>query len=642
MKLQNYVKDKTLIYMPSDRAVLKPYRLWDQTSLATVQPGIGKIPFAKDIFPGMGKLEFHNCEHWNDGRYLMDTAFALKLYDENNDTIPLVFDMDKHEFTPALLHTEFFFQDGTNRLLQDIAAVDDIFVCRVRLEKPGNYHLLTMTGRPWFDFLTHRLPGLILLEIKSGPYTGTFVAFYCSSATDSSKTTLTGSNFFAAQFKGHIQRESYLVLGIDDNRRRLLDRMDMRLKDPESILEDAQNKWKSYFEEVVPESPRRVPSCDKAVAWASYYIKSNLIEHDKQGKMPGWSVGCGKGAFTGCPVENTQYHILGEQHLKNSSIVLDELCPRHNQDTPWLPAESFNNAHYLFNAYVMKQIYHRYRDREFMKDVMIATEDTLEKVFSTRDKGDGLFWTDTHLDTPMGFDNSSRWDQAYGKSVPFEWRNPLAAGVKAVEGSCFIVDALNTVAYFRKELKDIESAKQHKEKARLIAENIRTRHWSSELGFFVDLVGFNGQKSDILSLAGAAPLWAKVATAEQAEKVAEKIADPKYFKSKYGPTSHAKNHPAYADYWRGDVCLRLNWLVYIGLKNYGFDELAKWILDATLRRFEGHHYDGAEMWDPTTGDGYYTQSAEMGLLMDMIFIEAEHSHAAKLQYQTGTAERDSS
>ncbi|MBD3328702.1 hypothetical protein GF340_05390 [Candidatus Peregrinibacteria bacterium] len=610
--------------MPSNRAVLKPSRIWDGQTVTTIQPRLGKLPFAKDIYPGIGMLEFHNCEHWDDNRYLFETSFGYQLYDSSNNSIPIIFDMEKHFFAPEILHSEFVFSDGSNRIIQDIAAVDDVFVCRISLEKPGNYNILTITGRPWFDFKTDRMSDYILLEILSGNYKGTFAAFHASFHPDSNNAVLTGSTFFAAQFKGNIENVAYLVLAVDDNKERLMQQMCKRINDPESVFGESQTDWQTFFEKSTPKSPKEDTVYEKVISWASFYIKSNIINKDKNGVIPGWTVGCGKGSFTGCPVENTQYHLLSEQYLNDSSYVTDELSPRCEQDAPWHPLKSFNTAHYLFNPYVMKQLYkQKYIDRNFMKQVMTSTEETIQKVFETRDKGDGLFWTDTHLDTPMGFDNSSRWDKAYGNKVPFEWKNSLALGVKAIEGSCFIVDALNTVAFFRREVDDNETAEKHELKAQEISEQIRRLHWCENQEFFVDIISSDEKKSDIITLAGVAPLWAGIATQEQAEKVANKIGDPKIFKSKYGPTSHAKNHPLYADFWRGDVCLRLNWLVYIGLNKYGFDDLAKWVLDSTILRFKDHNYDGAEMWNPSTGIGYWTQSSEMGLLMDMMFFKKD-------------------
>lgn len=623
--LLDHVKDSSLIYMPSDRAVIKPRRLWDGVSLNTSQPGIGGIPFTQDVFCGIGCVEFHNCEHWQEGRYLLPTAFSYQVYTEANDCIELRFNKEGHLFKPHVLHSEFSFSDNSDTISQDIAAVDDIFACRLMFRHSTAYNVVTMTGRPWFDFRVERLDRMILYHTLSGPHVGTYIAFHAAFAPESSKAVLTGVPYLACQFQGKVENSSYLLLGIDDNRQRLIERMQRRIGNPESVFTDAKAEWEQYYAQCVPPSSRKDPLWERATAWTAYYIKSSLLSHNKHGSIPPYTVGCGKGFFTGCPVENTQYHIIGEVHLKDSSIVESELKPRLNQEAGWSMELESHSSHYLFNAYIHRLIYRKFKNRESMKTGLTVIENTLKTVSKIHDKGDGLYWTNSHLETPMGFDNSSRWDKAYSKIIPFEWKNNLQFGVKAVEASSFVVEAAATAAYFSNELGLTAKASYYQKYAEDVGRNIRIKHWDDNRKFFVDLIGPDDERSDILSLAGVAPLWAGVATPEQAHCVAEALYDPMIFRSPYGPTSHAKNSPAYGDYWRGDVCMRLNWLAYFGLKRYGFHEIASWILESTLLRADKYNYDGAEMWNPGTGIGYYCQSAEMGLLLDMMIYEERSS-----------------
>ncbi|OHB55888.1 MAG: hypothetical protein A2Y12_04790 [Planctomycetes bacterium GWF2_42_9] len=628
--LLSLVKDPNLIYMPSDRAVIKPKRLWNGKDLSTLQSGSGGIPFASTILPGIGCIEYHNSEHWLENRYLFDVGFGFNLYDEQNNCIVMSFDSSSHLFTPFCMHSEFTFNDGCNRLIQNVTAIDDIFVCRFNLAKPGKYHVVTFTGRPWLRFRSERMENKVLFKIIDGAYKNTNIALHASFAPEAKRAVCTQGTVLSCQFHDEYDGLSaYLIIGIDDNYERLIQRMDNSVSNPNALFIRSRLQWEKFFEESVPDVSQMDKLWKQNLAWTSFYFKSNLICHDENGVIPWHSVGCGKGSFTGCPLENTQYHIIGELHLKDHSMVFNEIRSRDKDHPTMSLTQSSTWAHQLFNSYVHRLVYIKTGNQEMMQKGLVAIEESIDKVLENRDKGDGLFWVGCHLHTPMGFDNSSRWDRAFSPNTPFEWDslNPLLPfGIKAVEASSFLFDALQTVAFFRRELGDTQTATRWQNTALQIAQSIRGKHWSPKYRFFVDLVGEEDTPSDILSLAGTAPLWAGIATIEQAEYVAQAIADPLFFRGKYGPTSHAKNSPAYCDYWRGDVCLRLNWLAYHGLRRYGYDKLASWILSASMQRSQDHHFDGAEMWNPDTGVGYWTQSSEMGLLVDMMMTEANRGH----------------
>jgi putative isomerase len=91
---------------------------------------------------------------------------------------------------------------------------------------------------------------------------------------------------------------------------------------------------------------------------------------------------------------------------------------------------------------------------------------------------------------------------------------------------------------------------------------------------------------------GLMPLWAGVATEDQAVRLIEHLTDPRQFWSGHGMRSMAANEPAYCNFadhnpsnWQGPIWVVANWLIYDGLKRYGFcgpaDSLADDLL-ATL------------------------------------------------------------
>ncbi len=95
---------------------------------------------------------------------------------------------------------------------------------------------------------------------------------------------------------------------------------------------------------------------------------------------------------------------------------------------------------------------------------------------------------------------------------------------------------------------------------------IQSMFFDDEVGFFVDLLLPNLQPTGVLSLAAAFPLFFELATADQAKRVAEKI--HKEFLWPGGWVTTMINTGQQWDAPNGWAPSQ--WIVYVGLKNYGF------------------------------------------------------------------------
>lgn len=155
------------------------------------------------------------------------------------------------------------------------------------------------------------------------------------------------------------------------------------------------------------------------------------------------------------------------------------------------------------------------------------------------------------------------------------------------------------------------------------AERIRKYMWNEEKSFFFDYDFVNRTQSEFYSLAGFVPLWAKVATIQQAEKAREnlslfetdygltitaKISHPKSIKLKGVPDAFKKSieellTPKQWDY--PNIWAPLEYLTVIGLLRYGFVEDAVRIMEksvaAQLHVFEKYGFL-FEKIDATTGE----------------------------------------
>ena len=117
---------------------------------------------------------------------------------------------------------------------------------------------------------------------------------------------------------------------------------------------------------------------------------------------------------------------------------------------------------------------------------------------------------------------------------------------------------------------------------------MRERLWSEECGMFVDYDVKNDCRTDIMSSAGFLPLYCGAATPEQAARLAEHLTNPETFGTPLRVPSIAKsNTAAYRkDMWRGPVWTNINYLIALGLERYGYHDLAKSIVQDTLREQE--------------------------------------------------------
>lgn len=145
--------------------------------------------------------------------------------------------------------------------------------------------------------------------------------------------------------------------------------------------------------------------------------------------------------------------------------------------------------------------------------------------------------------------------------------------------------------------------------AEILKEEIRTKFWDEKTGFFYDRYIYSGKV--ILSQQGPEgwiPLWAKIATKQQAEKVLKVIMNTKKFNTKLPfPTISAEHNKfdPYDGYWRGPVWIDQAYFGIIALENYSFNSEAKILTKQLIENAEGFLGDAPirENYHPLTGEG---------------------------------------
>jgi putative isomerase len=159
-----------------------------------------------------------------------------------------------------------------------------------------------------------------------------------------------------------------------------------------------------------------------------------------------------------------------------------------------------------------------------------------------------------------------------------------------------------------------------------LAEAVRTWLWDPEREVFAGRL-WSGEFTRSLSPTSFYPLLAGIATPDQAEAMVQRwLADPRRFGGPYPVAGTPHDDPAALDnvYWRGRVWPCFNYLVYLGLRRYRFDEQAAWLAERGLEMFR-RGWAGRrcyENFSQQTGDGGDSVDAEpfytWGTLLPMI------------------------
>jgi alpha,alpha-trehalase len=106
--------------------------------------------------------------------------------------------------------------------------------------------------------------------------------------------------------------------------------------------------------------------------------------------------------------------------------------------------------------------------------------------------------------------------------------------------------------------------------------------WSESEGWFVDYDIEKQNLSQSVTLAGVFALYASVATEKQASKIAERL-ERDFLKSGGLVTTLVEN----GQQWDSpNGWAPLQWVAIVGLKNYGFDELAEKVRIAWMKTIE--------------------------------------------------------
>lgn len=224
-------------------------------------------------------------------------------------------------------------------------------------------------------------------------------------------------------------------------------------------------------------------------------------------------------------------------------------------------------------------------------------------------------------DTAIGVDND-----------PCVFYRPFKSSA-SIYLNCLMYKELVDTAFIAEKLGN--DSTKYMEKAESLKNAIREHCYDERDGFYysvdinllpIDLTKFlhSGsprhwncliQRIDVWT--GMMPLWNGIATKEQAERIVQKYLDKRTFYAPYGIRSLSKLEKMYAvkvsgnpSCWLGPIWGIANYMTFLGLLNYGYNDLAKEMCEKTIEMFGRDIEENGEMheyYDPETGKGVHNK-----------------------------------
>jgi putative isomerase len=247
-------------------------------------------------------------------------------------------------------------------------------------------------------------------------------------------------------------------------------------------------------------------------------------------------------------------------------------------------------------AFIVWMLYLRTRDRRILGDSYDVLARNHEWWWRVRDgNGDGLVEYGT---SPVGSGlyrgtKLAAKDESSMDNSPVHDEATLRTDVWTLD--CADVGLNSLLALDGEMLANIARVLGHEAEADRFATRaeelkarIRDRLWDAERRVFANRL-WSGKFTTSLAPTSFYPLIAGAATPEQAQQLLPLLTDVTKFGGTWRLPSCTRDDPAFRDnvYWRGRVWPPLNFLVWHGLKRYGFDAEASDLADNGYRLFLG-------------------------------------------------------
>ncbi len=302
-------------------------------------------------------------------------------------------------------------------------------------------------------------------------------------------------------------------------------------------------------------------------------------------------------------------------YIKNGVTIFLDHQEESGMIARSVPSNEYHGAEHVkpFLAQITLLVFDNYNDKDWF------TEDYFLKMKRYLD-----FWLN---DMDSNSNGLSEWMSAPHTGMDNQheragwWLDRVSEGVDL---NSYLVKEIRAFARIADLIGEEKMAARYRALADQRAEIIRTKLWDEEERFFYDYsaAGENFGASQggkqlikVKSVAGFMPLWAGIATEDQARRlVYDQLMNPEEFWTPYPIPALAKSEPGYSDRqlksdlgcsWRANTWIPTNYMVYHGLKDYGYTDMATLLAVRTQ-----------QLLDNAGDREYYTSDEGLGVGLD--------------------------
>jgi hypothetical protein len=303
--------------------------------------------------------------------------------------------------------------------------------------------------------------------------------------------------------------------------------------------------------------------------------------------------------------------------------------------------KSFDRSEPPVGAVTVLGIYRKFTDRWFLSQTFPALLHWNRWWAAHRDVDGYLTWGSDGNNLPLnpddgargtragailesGLDNSPMYDDAV-----FDSKTQLLQFADVGLISMYIADC-DALAEMADLLQKTVEAKELRDRSARYRSRLQTL-WNEEAGMFLNKDLRTGASSNRLSPTNFYPMLARAATPAQAQTmVTRHLLNPQQFWGEWVIPSIARDDPAFKDqnYWRGRIWGPMNYLVYLGLRNYDVGQARGELADKSYALFlkewqqQGHVHENYNAIlgsgdDVMSSDRFYHWGALLGYIKYM-------------------------
>jgi neutral trehalase len=260
--------------------------------------------------------------------------------------------------------------------------------------------------------------------------------------------------------------------------------------------------------------------------------------------------------------------------------------------------KSFDRSEPPVGAITVLDLYRKFHDKWFLEDTFQPLLRWNRWWAAHRDRNGYLVWGSDPENRPRnvddssvgtlqgakfesGLDNSPMYDDAYYDSATHQMQFADVGLMGMYIADC---DALAKIAGMLGKKAQAQELQKRAAKYRASLAML----WDEKTGIFLNKDLHTGKFSYRLSPTNFYPMLAHAATPQQAARmIHDHLLNPNEFWGQWVIPSLARNDPAFKDqnYWRGRIWGPMNYLVYLGLRNYPQPDVRKQFAQKSLALF---------------------------------------------------------